>query len=265
MRNKLVAKILLLKKRLFGKMKKVDDSKLYLGSIKGITYLLSALSIASIFVALARATEYKFDLCSIESIEFFFHFFSSYYSLYGATITLIIGYLAIRKHIYSRERDFLVETQKAIDSYYEKTIPAIQEIFTILEKEEIDLFGANYDYNEFTVQALKEVNPALNEQLMALSKTNQAHHNKIIIAIGHIESFASKMKAGLVNQDYAIEILGQTYCTQIESLYPIIAGYRGRNRGLNYFETQINLYHKWRASVYNLAPIEAVTPQRSEE
>jgi hypothetical protein len=63
-----------------------------------------------------------------------------------------------------------------------------------------------------------------------------------------MDTLAAKLQNNLIDRKFAKSIIGKAYCTQIESLYPIISNHRSKDKESNYFNALIELYKDWNKS-----------------
>ncbi|WP_395048650.1 hypothetical protein [Flavobacterium sp.] len=216
-------------------------------SILGIlTWILTIFTIVTFFVVLFDcAIHNSFIFPSSQGIYNFLSIHKKFNELYGATVTLIIAYTAVKQYLNSN-------TLQTLDFFFEKLVPtANATIYKATNEHKLKLLTPNleeYLKNKsinFTVEELNEIEPELKKKLVELHLTNLDFQKDAVLTLGYFESFSIKLTKGLVNNPLIENACSKAFCIQVRNLYPLISLTRSEN-DLLYFTTVVHLYNKWK-------------------
>jgi hypothetical protein len=182
---------------------------------------------------------------SSQGLSNFLSFHKKFYELYGATVALIIAYLAVKQYLHSN-------TLQTLDFFFEKLVPAANNTINCATKklstelqtpELIQFINANTIF--FTTDELYHIAPELYNKLKELHLNDLDFQTKAVLTLGYFESFSIKLNRGLVNYDLVEKACSKAFCVQVRALYPLISITRSENDKL-YFATLVDLFNKWK-------------------
>lgn len=223
------------------------DHRIFMTLLHILTWLLSIITLIT-FIAILIDCNHNSSLTypSSVGIDTFLSAHENFHKLYGANITLIIAYIAIKQYLHSN-------TMQILDFYYEKLVPTAHETINYAQKklsykmtsDNLIQYLKNNENINFTNEELKNLEPKLYTDLLELHKTDLKFQKKTTLTLGYFESFAIKLTRGLVNYKLIEEATSKSFCVQVRELYPLFSLTRKENDTL-YFKTAVYLFNKWK-------------------
>ncbi|HLK27927.1 MAG TPA: hypothetical protein VKT28_05055 [Puia sp.] len=222
------------------------DFRVFLPILGILTWALSILTLLTFIVTMfGCATKYSLAFPSSEAINTFLSIHKNFYQLYGATLALIIAYLAVKQYLHSN-------TLQTLDFFYEKLVPAANKTINIAnEKLSTKLltpvlieYLKNNQIN-FTSEELNSLEPKLRADIMSLHSSDLDFQTNYVLTLGYFESFSIKLTRGLVDYNLIKEACSKAFCVQVRTLYPLISITRSQN-DKSYFTTVVHLFNNWK-------------------
>lgn len=223
-----------------------NDVRIFLPILSILTWTLSIFTlVAFISIILECGINNSLTYPSAQGINNFLSIHKKFYELYGATVALVIAYLAVKQYLHSN-------TLQTLDFFYEKLVPAANDtINCATRKLSLKLSTLNlieYINNKtvnFTTEELNKLEPELLKELRELHLNDLEFQTKAVLTLGYFESFSIKLNKGLVNYNLVEKACSKAFCIQVRNLYPLISITRSENDKL-YFSTVVDLFNKWK-------------------
>lgn len=222
------------------------DFRVFLSILSILTWLLSVFTLVTFIATIFEgAINNSFTYPSFQGINTFLSLHKNFYELYGATVALVIAYIAVKQYLHSN-------TQETLDFFFEKLVPAANDTINCATKKlQLKMLTPNlieYINNKqinFTAEELNEMEPELRKELLALHLNDLEFQTKAVLTLGYFESFSIKLTKGLVNYDLIEKACAKAFCIQVRTLYPLISITRSVSDQL-YFATVVDLFNKWK-------------------
>ncbi|PKB16132.1 hypothetical protein [Flavobacterium sp. 5] len=223
------------------------DHRILMTLFRISTWILSIITLIAFIVSLIDCIHNNsLTSPSIITINTFLLVHEKFYKLYGANITLVIAYIAIKQYLHSN-------TMQTLDFYYEKLVPTAHETIKYTEKKLSKRMISDDLINHlkknkniiFTNEELKKLDSNLYDELCELHTNNLKFQTKAVLTLGYLESFSIKLTRGLVDYKLIEEACAKAFCVQVRELYPLISLTRKESDRL-YFKTVVYLFNKWK-------------------
>lgn len=216
-----------------------------------IVILFSLFSVITIFVCLSETISLPISL-NKDGFVNFLNYFSDFKNLYASTIALISVYYWIY------QMDNIEKTNKRIENeildkkkqnsveesrYFHTTIqPIVRNFYTLITELDSSLFKYEWKFEEFTDESVSEQNPQWEAKFESVSLKIQNDVNKVNF---EMDSLAANILHGNLDKETIFKLIGKPFCTQIKVMYPFIAGYRGKERKIDYLNNIVILFNEW--------------------
>ena len=171
----------------------------------------------------------------------------SFYFVSGIAlfITAIFQLFFAKKDLKTKsKREAITLSSQQCEKFYNELVPMVNKLNSTIKKNELkslvlkDNQRANFkeltmdlvDYKKFTLFMMK------NEDFM----------EDLLNCTNNFESFSTYFTTGVADSDTSLNIIGKSFCSCIETLYPII--YLG-NKNDNRYPSITNLYAIWSTKI----------------
>jgi len=216
-----------------------------------ILITLTLFSIGSIILTLFE-TAYLPFMISKEGFIIFLNHFADFKNLYTATIAVMSVYYWIYQMdnmnlTNSRIEGEIVEKKKEntlVESryFYNRIQPQIRDFFDKINSIDNTLLSYTWDYSNFNDQSVHSQNSYWEIRYEIIRNDIEKDVNAINF---ELESFSSNILHGNIYKELAFELIGEPFCVQIKVLFPFIAGYRSKDRKIDYFNNIVTLFKDW--------------------
>lgn len=223
-----------------------NDVRIFLPILRVLTWSLSAFTLMTfISTMLECVINNSLTYPSTQGINNFLSIHKKFYQLYGATVALVIAYLAVKQYLHSN-------TLQTLDFFYEKLVPAANDTINCARRKlslklstpNLIEFINNNTIN-FTTDELNELEPELLKELRELHLNDLEFQTKAVLTLGYFQSFSIKFNKGLVDYNLVEKPCSKAFCVQVRTLYPLISITRSESDKL-YFSTVVYLFNKWK-------------------
>ena len=219
--------------------------------LTSIVIVLSLLSVITIFICLSDTVFLSFSFNKTGFVNFLNHF-SDFKNLYAATIAIVSVYYWIYQmdnieKTNKRIEDEIIDKKKlnSIEEsryFHTKIQPIIADFYDFILKTDKSLFEYQWDYSDFTDESVFKQNP---DWVVKFEKIRKQVQNKVNAVNFELDSLAANIIYGNIDKEVIFKLIGKPFCTQIKVLFPFIAGYRGRERKIDYLNNIVELFYMW--------------------
>jgi hypothetical protein len=223
------------------------DFRIFLDILMILTWLLSIFTLFTfIAVIFDCAIKNSFTYPSAQGIDTFLSGHKKFYPLYGATVALVIAYIAVKQYLQ-------LNNLQALDFFFEKLVPEANRTINLAKNElsvkmlttKLEEYVNNNKQINFTREELEKEDPELYNKLLELHLNNLEFQMKAVLTLGYFESFSIKLTKGLVNYTLIETTCQKAFCVQVRNLYPLFSITR-RENDKKYFPTVVYLFNKWK-------------------
>lgn len=219
--------------------------------LTGIVTVFSIFSLITMVICLSETISLPISFNKTGFVNFFYHF-SDFKNLYAATIALISVYYWIYQMDNIEKTNKRIETeildkkkQNSIEEsryFYTKIQPIVGEFYDLIQKTDKSLFEYNWEYEEFTDESVNQQNPKWE---ISFEKIREQIQHKVNAVNFELDSIAANILHGNIDKETIFKLIAKPFCTQIKTMYPFIAGYRGEKRKTDYFNNIVELFKEW--------------------
>jgi hypothetical protein len=218
------------------------DFRIFLPILSILTWSLSVFTLVTFIATIYDcAINNSLTYPSTQGINTFLSAHKQFKELYGATVALVIAYIAVKQYLHSN-------TLQTLDFFFEKLVPEANNTINSV-KEKLSLQMPTLDLNNtqinFTSEELNKIAPELSRELLKLHTNDLDFQTKAVLTLSYFESFSIKLTRGLVNYELIEMACSKAFCVQVRNLYPLISIARKENDKL-YFTTVVHLFNKWK-------------------
>ena len=225
--------------------------------VKGTLIILLSLFIICTLIAIVFVMIYLFPLkwsLDLAGFKYFISQFDDFKGLFAGNIVLISVYYwmlqitnlnnsntRLKTEIKERKRQNSVEETR---KYFTHTEVKISDFISHINNFGVQLFGYNWNTSEFSYNSLTQQNFPWVQTYQNMERNHGSQSKFLNEITNEFESVSAIILHGDLDQKLMNNLMGKSFISRIETLYPFIAYIKNNDDSLGL--KTIELYEKWK-------------------